>query len=176
MWYYFATTQSLDRATLAKLNTFCLYLAKPDVTGFDDLLTGNAQGLIRSGVAKASTASTFSDGATLYTFPGFPSTPKWVPLLRAEFSIPDKLFSQSPCALVAFKKNKRIFALTFSYAHVYLDDSKTEADFGLKVAVNAVSDGKIRSVERLFETLRKRPGSAISGRSVSMMPSTLFEK
>ncbi len=40
------------------------------------------------------------------------------------------------------------FAITFAYAHVYLDNSKTEADFGLKVAVNAVSDEKLRSVER----------------------------
>ncbi|MHB0810953.1 TIGR04141 family sporadically distributed protein [Bradyrhizobium sp. 1.29L] len=46
------------------------------------------------------------------------------------------------------KRVTRIFALTFSYAHVYLDDAKTEADFGLKVAVNAVSDEKLRSVER----------------------------
>jgi len=43
---------------------------------------------------------------------------------------------------------KSIFALTFAYAHVYLDDAKTEADFGLKVAVNSVSDEKLRSVER----------------------------
>src|SRR3546814_1130007 len=29
-----------------------------------------------------------------------------------------------------------------------LDDAKTEADFGLKVAINAISDEKLRSVER----------------------------
>ena len=44
--------------------------------------------------------------------------------------------------------DKFTFAVTFAYAHVYLDDSKTEADFGLKVAINAVSDEKLRSVER----------------------------
>lgn len=47
-----------------------------------------------------------------------------------------------------FRKNKLIFVLSFAYAHVYLDDAKTEADFGLKVAINAVSDEKLRSVER----------------------------
>ena len=41
-----------------------------------------------------------------------------------------------------------IFVLTFSYAHVYLDEAKTEAEFGLRVAINAVSDEKLRSVER----------------------------
>jgi uncharacterized protein (TIGR04141 family) len=47
-----------------------------------------------------------------------------------------------------FKREKNIFALTFAYAHVYLDDTKTEADFGLKVAVSAISDERLRSVER----------------------------
>ena len=52
------------------------------------------------------------------------------------------------CLLLAFKEGKHLFAISFAYAHVYLDDSKTEADFGLKVAINAVSDEKLRSVER----------------------------
>lgn len=47
-----------------------------------------------------------------------------------------------------FQKNDRIFALTFSYAHVYLDTAATEADFGLRSAINFVSDEKLRSVER----------------------------
>jgi uncharacterized protein (TIGR04141 family) len=131
-----------------KLNTFCLYLAKADVTSFGDLLTENARALVRSGVAKLSSSTTFADGATLYTFPGFRNIPKWVPLLQASFTLPDKLFTQSPCAVLAFKKDASIFAVTFSYAHVYLDDAKTEADFGLKAAVNAVSSEKLRSVER----------------------------
>jgi uncharacterized protein (TIGR04141 family) len=79
---------------------------------------------------------------------GQPTTPKWVALLKPSFTLPGNLFAQSHCAALAFKKGESIFALTFAYAHVYLDDSKTEADFGLKVAVNAVSDEKLRSVER----------------------------
>jgi uncharacterized protein (TIGR04141 family) len=46
-----------------------------------------------------------------------------------------------------FRKDKAIFAVTFAYAHVYLNDEATEADFGLKVAINAVSDERLRSVE-----------------------------
>jgi hypothetical protein len=64
-----------------KLNTFCLYLAKLDVASFDDLLTASALSLLESGVAKATPSSSFADTATLYTFPGFSQTPKWVPLL-----------------------------------------------------------------------------------------------
>jgi uncharacterized protein (TIGR04141 family) len=145
---WLACNRSTGAHLVSKLNTFCLYLAKPGVANFGDLLTANAHGLLESGVAKATSASTFADGAILHTFPGFPNIPKWVPLLQTSFSVPDRLFSQSPCALVAFKKDGNIFALAFSYAHVYLDDAKTEANFGLKAAVNAVSDERLRSVER----------------------------
>jgi uncharacterized protein (TIGR04141 family) len=133
---------------MPKLNTFSLYLAKIEATDFDDLLTANAREMVKRGDANKSTSDQFADGSILYTFPGQPSIPKWVPLLTTLFSLSKNIFSQSPCALLAFKKSNSIFALTFSYAHVYLDNSKTEADFGLKVVINAVSDEKLRSVER----------------------------
>jgi uncharacterized protein (TIGR04141 family) len=134
--------------SMPKLNTFSLYLAKIEATDFDDLLTANAREMVKRGDANKSTSDQFADGSILYTFPGQPSIPKWVPLLTTLFSLSKNIFSQSPCALLAFKKSNSIFALTFSYAHVYLDNSKTEADFGLKVVINAVSDEKLRSVER----------------------------
>lgn len=134
-------------ATTLKLNTFSLYLAKKEVAAFDELLTEKALELIASGEGKISNSSKFGDGAALYTFPGDKNVPKWVPLVRGSFTVPP-IFSQSPCAVLAFKMGKQFFALTFSYGHVYLNDSKTEADFGLKAAINAISDEKLRSVER----------------------------
>ncbi len=97
---------------------------------------------------KESASAEFGDGGMLYIFPNYPHPPKWVAQLKPMFSIPDDILTQSSCALLAFKKGESLFAITFSYGHVYLDDAKTEADFGLKVAVNAVSDEKLRSVER----------------------------
>jgi uncharacterized protein (TIGR04141 family) len=76
-----------------------------------------------------------------------PVTPKWVRHLEPAFRI-ERLTSQAPSAVLTFKIHDRIFAVSFSYGHVYIDDGKTESDFGLKVAINAVSDDKIRSVER----------------------------
>lgn len=133
--------------SLPKTNTFSLYLAKSGVVSFDDLLTESARTLIDRGHALRTTSDQFGDGNALFIFPGHPSIPRWVEQLRSAFTLPD-LFSRSPCALLAFKRKSHMFALTFSFAHVYLDDSKTEADFGLKVAINAVSDEKLRSVER----------------------------
>ncbi|WP_439373074.1 DUF6119 family protein [Bradyrhizobium sp. DASA03120] len=133
---------------MPNLKSFSLYLAKADVKAFDTLLTDTARAMVRAGEAKSHTSSRFGDGAALYVFPGRKQVPKWVPLLRSAFANLEDHFARSPCALLLFQRNSHIFALTFSYAHVYLDDAKTEADFGLKVAVNAVSDEKLRSVER----------------------------
>ena len=47
-----------------------------------------------------------------------------------------------------FQKRRVHLRHFFSYAHVYLDDAKTEAEFGLKVAINFINDEKLRSVER----------------------------
>jgi uncharacterized protein (TIGR04141 family) len=133
---------------LPRTNTFSLYLAKSNVGGFDELLTDTARNLIDKGRAQRTTADNFADGNALFVFPGRTNIPKWVEQLQTTFTLPGGLFSQSPCAILAFRKGEHIFAVTFSYAHVYLDDAKTEADFGLKVAINAVSDEKLRSVER----------------------------
>ncbi len=128
--------------------TFSLYLAKPGVEELDDILTENAKDLVERGRVKRITSDKFADDSVLLIFPGVPVKPKWVKHLEGTFDIKDRLTSQSPCAVVVFKQDARVFALSFSYGHVYLDDAKTEADFGLKVAINAVSADKLRSVER----------------------------
>jgi len=125
-----------------------LYLAKTSVKKADDLLTEKALELVKAKQAHRSSSTKFGDGAVLFTFPGFSSPPQWVSMLSANFTLPTNLISQSPCAVLVFEKKKRFFAVTFSFGHVYLDDAKTEADFGLRVSINALSDGKLKSVER----------------------------
>jgi uncharacterized protein (TIGR04141 family) len=127
--------------------TFSLYLAKPGITALDDLLTDVAKELLDQGRAKRTVSDDFAEENALFTFQGVPVTPKWVRYIEPTFEIKEKLISLSPCALIVFKIEGRIFALSFSYGHVYLDDTKTEADFGLRVAINAISDDNLRSVE-----------------------------
>lgn len=133
---------------MPKLNRFSLYLAKADAASFEDVLTTTARELIKHGTAESYRSSDFADDAVLYTFPGQPVPPKWVGLLKSSFPIRQTLLSQTPSALLMFKAADRIFAVSFSYAHAYLDDSMTEGDFGLRTAINAVSSEKLRSVER----------------------------
>jgi len=135
-------------SSMPKTSTFSLYLAKPDVTAFDELLTETARTQIEQGRAQRTASDEFGDGAVLYTFPGFASVPRWVGPLREAFELPDNLYAQSPCAVLVFRKGGSLYALTFSYGHVYLNDSKTEAEFGLKVAINSMGDQRIKSIER----------------------------
>lgn len=134
--------------------TFSLYLAKTDVAALDDLLTQAGRDLIgklvneKQNPKHRSVAPEFADENALFSFPGSENTPGWVEDLSPTFPLPDDLKSISPCAALIFRTGGRIFAATFSYAHVYIDDAKTEADFGLKVAVNTVGDDKLKSVER----------------------------
>lgn len=131
-----------------KKNTYSLYLAKDDVVDFDDLLTEAAIDNIKTGKAQKVISDNFGDGAALYTFPGHSNPPKWVAQIEQIFTLEKPLYSQSPCALIIFKNVNRIFALSYSYGHMYLNNRKTEADFGLKAAINFVSDEKLKSIER----------------------------
>lgn len=133
---------------MSTTKAFSLYLAKATVATLDDLLTDSARKMVADGRAKRTASEEFAEESALFTFQGIPATPKWVKHLQPVFDFKQKLKSQTPCAVVVFKMHDRIFALSFSYGHVYLDDAKTEGDFGLKVAINAVSDEKLRSVER----------------------------
>jgi uncharacterized protein (TIGR04141 family) len=134
--------------TLAKKNTFSLYMAKNSNTPFDDLLTDKAREKLARGHAYKLTSDDFADGAALYVFPGQRKPPPWAEQLQGHFELKQKLFNQSHSAILVFKKDNAVFAVTFSYGHVFLDNARTEADFGLKVAINFVSDEKLRSVER----------------------------
>lgn len=133
---------------MATTKSFSLYLGKPIVKAGDDFLTDKALDLVKQKKAHRIASTKFGDGAVLFTFPGDTYPPGWARMLESSFSMPDNLLSQSPCAVLAFHKNQRFFAISFSFGHVYMDDAKTEADFGLRVCINALSDGKLKSVER----------------------------
>ena len=99
---------------MSKLKTFSLYLAKPEVTDFGDLLTVGASDLVRQGTATVATSSGIRGWRrALHFFPVSAPSPKWVPLLKTAFTLPGNLISQSPCALLLFKKDSSLFAVSF---------------------------------------------------------------
>lgn len=127
--------------------TITLHLARPSVSNFIDVLSESARDQVARGRVAQSSSDSFGDGAVLYVFPGRPKPPDWAGQLSPYFQVDANLRSVAPCAIIVFRSAGSIFVVTFSYAHVYLDLSKLEADFGLRVAVNILSDSKLKSVE-----------------------------
>jgi hypothetical protein len=76
--------------------------------------------------------------------PRFFNLPSWAKMLSGTFAIPSGLKAQSPCAILCLKSAGRITASTFSDGHMYLNDRSTRGDFGLKVTINALTDGKLK--------------------------------
>jgi uncharacterized protein (TIGR04141 family) len=128
--------------------SFSLYLAKPSVKEPTALLTARAQDLLAQRIALRSDSTTFGDGATVFMFPSEAEPPNWVKMLSTEFQLSGNLDAQSPSAVLVFRKDGNFFAVPFAFGHVYLDERKTEADFGLRVSINALNDDRLKSVER----------------------------
>jgi uncharacterized protein (TIGR04141 family) len=133
---------------VAKKNTFSLYMATSGLSCFDDLLTSVALSKLASGQAYKINSDKFADGSTLYVFPGQPKPPPWAGQLANHFKFKQQLFNQTHSAVLVFQKAPGLFAVTFSRGHVYIDSKKTEAEFGLNVAINFVSEEKLRGIER----------------------------
>lgn len=113
---------SLERAPtalepFAMKNTFSLYLAKEGVSEFEDLLTDTARAQLDAGKGAKAASDNLGDGGVLYTFPGERRPPRWVAQFAKYFPT-TTLLAQSPCAILMFRKDGRVFALTFSYGHV----------------------------------------------------------
>jgi uncharacterized protein (TIGR04141 family) len=57
------------------------------------------------------------------------------------------LKNKSSCAVVIFKYVNRLFVTAFAHGWQYLDDTKIESDFGLKVAINSLDDSKVKRID-----------------------------
>lgn len=78
----------------------------------------------------------------------YPATPSWAKYLGpvVEGGVPD-LKSASASGLLLLRVDGRTFALTFGYARSFLDQSRIERRFGLKVALSLIDEDRIRSLD-----------------------------
>lgn len=81
--------------------------------------------------------------------------PSWVgyvqPLLEEQ---PRQLMTSSASGLLVLRAGDRYFALTFGYGRGFLDLSKIEHRFGLRVALNLIDPSQIRSLDtKTFEDM-----------------------
>jgi uncharacterized protein (TIGR04141 family) len=136
--------------------TFTLHLAKPDVINFLDVFSPSAHERIDASGAHVIEDESFADGACLFVFVAPANAPKWLGDLRQRFAVPTKIETKSACAVLVFKSAARMFAVTFAHGWMYLDEDNFEGDFGLRAALNALDDKKLKRLERanLADALR----------------------
>ena len=146
---------------MPKLKTFTLYLAKGDVKNFDDVLAQTAKDRIKAGDATVRELSDLGSKAKAFVFENVPRDPSWLSDLKGVFARLPAIKNKSSCAVMVFEHLDRIFVTPFAHGWQYIDDTKIEADFGLKVAINSLDDSKVKRIDR------SNLGEAIKGVSQS---------
>lgn len=146
---------------MPKTKSFSLYLVKSEIEDFEEVFSQSAREKIQGGDAVLSDSDAFGDAATVYIFPNPPRPPSWLADVNTVFGGTPALTNKSSCAVVVFKHAERIFSTAFAHGWQYLDDTKIESDFGLKVAINSLDDSKVRRIDS------SHLGEAIKGVSQS---------
>ena len=84
-----------------------------------------------------------------FYFSSRPATPPaWAAYVNPILTTPlATVFSSSASGLLILKSSDRYFAFTFGYGRGFLDPTKIEHQFGLKVALNRIDPSQIRSMD-----------------------------
>ncbi|WP_420565367.1 DUF6119 family protein [Thalassobaculum sp.] len=128
--------------------SFTLHLAKPEVNKFVTAFTEAGQDRIRTSGVHILEEQGFADGACLFIFDRPDAPPAWLKELRSTFPVPENIKTKSVCAVLLFRASDRMFAASFAHGWMYLDDEKFEGDFGIRAAINALDDHKLKRLER----------------------------
>jgi uncharacterized protein (TIGR04141 family) len=128
--------------------TLTIHLAKEGADEFEDLLSEEARRRLDHVNTRIVDSEEFGDGARLYVFVGPFQSPRWLIDLRQHFEFDGRIDTVSAAAVLIFRAADRVFASTFSHGWMYLDDHRFEGDFGLRVAMNALDDTKLKRLER----------------------------
>ena len=127
--------------------TYTMFLLKDDVKNILEIFSESAMDKINSGNVTVSENPEFAENAVVYVFQNPPIRPKWVAQLNSEFRLDAEIRNQHSSAILIFRSANRIFAVTFGYAWMCLDPAKIVPDFGLRVALNAANDDKLKRLD-----------------------------
>jgi uncharacterized protein (TIGR04141 family) len=128
--------------------TLTLYLGKADLSEFEQVFTEEAQTRLGLPTTRVVDAPDFGDGARLYVFVGQDHPPRWLGELRQHFDIAGQITTSSAAAVLLFWSADRLFASTFAHGWMYLEEHRFEGDFGIRAAINALDDTKLKRLER----------------------------
>lgn len=128
-------------------NSYSLYLLRDNVTTPDMALKEAAKTELKAGTASRYQTEDFGSQAEAFVFRRLPVDPDWLKKLKSVFPVTDNIKNASQSALVIFQKDTRFFALPFGHAHHFIDPKIIVSDFGLKVALNCLSDKSVRGAK-----------------------------
>jgi uncharacterized protein (TIGR04141 family) len=129
-------------------NKFNLYMMNREYDDFRECLTDSALEQLVGGRASAHEPTTFPRPSILYVFQGWPTPPAWQRVVGPEFRNVNLPNSTSAAGLIFFSTDDRTFAVSYGYGWMYINESKIESDFGLKVSVNSTDPAKLKNLER----------------------------
>jgi uncharacterized protein (TIGR04141 family) len=128
--------------------TLTIYLAKPDVQAFEDVLSDRARDRLGDIRTQTVDAPEFAEGARLFVFASAAFTPSWLTELGRHFDVNANVITSSASAVLAFWVGQRLFVSTFASGWMSINEDNIEGDFGLRVALNDLNDDKLRRLER----------------------------
>src|SRR5690606_6702239 len=97
------------------------------------------------------------DGCVLYYKRSGKNTPSWAGFILENFDLASSPFSNSSSyAVVVIEVKKRFFAIPFGMGIHLMDLSKTEYNFGLKTAINAIPKEEIRQLDTTKPELKSQ--------------------
>lgn len=133
---------------MSKSKTYSLYLVKKDLKDLSGVLTDRAADRIASkSVPELNIDNRLGEKAICYVFQNPLNEPSWIQDLKEVFDDVPLIRNRSSSALVIFKASDRIFISTFGSAWQYINDRAIESDFGLKVTINSLEDGRVKRID-----------------------------
>ncbi len=88
------------------------------------------------------------DGARAFVGQIYSNPPGWRTFIAEGFGeIPEGIFTGGAGAVIFVPVGKRIAAICFGHVHIALDDDAFERQFGLKVTLNTVPRGSLRTLD-----------------------------
>ncbi len=88
------------------------------------------------------------EGASLFIGQIYSNPPSWVEFLSPQSAdLPTDIFASGAGAVVFLPVGDRTAAICFGHVHIALNDDAFERQFGLKVTLNSVPRGQLRSLD-----------------------------
>jgi uncharacterized protein (TIGR04141 family) len=88
------------------------------------------------------------EGASLFIGQIYSNTPSWVEFLSSQSpDLPADIFASGAGSVIFLPVGDRIAAICFGHAHIALNDDAFERQFGLKVTLNTVPRGQLRTLD-----------------------------